>query len=708
MENELMLRGETEGGLLDQMTLLDKRMAEIQNELQQQEMRFKHLHDERGLLEQLHTINQMTSRKMNDEVFGEGKMFPSRKLFLERLPDPEEFAKVALKTAHRNLEEGAEDAQQILDEVMSRDPMSLLYEEVVHVLESYIKEPKIEMRMDPITEVFLGCAVVTCASLDEAERALTNLTGRWLLPPSTNQPVQIHYVDEIIEPKVVVESLPPDVTSQALRELLSHFGSIEEFDCRERKDRRGVESTTVRFATIDDAYTAIALQHGCPIPPAIYELEMEGDQDELLPALAQQLNLRPDDVVPIEGPQPVEGGRFVLDVSISAVGPDQVSQLLDIEEVPRVTAVVPPATIALRLPKKRKKIRPEDQEQLVLLDDKLKLEKEKTSALEKELRQVLEPQLRAKRDAADKANAELEAMRQATGWDERKQYSTHTQMDRENQISELLNELAQLQVEQTSLKEQNIKKTAQIEQLAKVLLTKDQIVEDCQMLQEQLRMKEIEYKDRVESVRTLTRILNKKEKLTDDLHTADDTKQVKALESDKKVLQHEISRHVESRRAAEKTIQAQHHRLTQLDNRIRAIAAALKELHDKDDEDSLRYRPDDWNHGDDDVSYAAYGEMQGELQACRKKLMQKDLYMLEKDANIEALEKKIEILTHAKSSNLKRANNDQRHLQSDYEMFKDFKEQQQKEAEAKKEEIKEDTRSLDKKYKRISESMYGG
>eukprot|EP01059_Diplonema_ambulator_P032380 TRINITY_DN6321_c0_g1_i5.p1 TRINITY_DN6321_c0_g1~~TRINITY_DN6321_c0_g1_i5.p1 ORF type:complete len:608 (+),score=278.22 TRINITY_DN6321_c0_g1_i5:41-1864(+) len=588
--NELVLRSDTEGGLLDQMNLLDKRMNEIQNELQQQELRFKHLHDERGLLEQLHTINQMTSRKLNDEVFGEGKMFPSRKLFLEHLPDPEQFAEIALKTAQRNLEEGAEDAQQILDEVVNKDPMTLLHEEIVHVLGSYVKEPRIEMRMDPITEVFLGCAVVTCASLDEAERALTNLTGRWLLPPSVDQPVQIHYIDEIIEPKVLVESLPPDVTASTLRELLSHYGSIEEFDCRERKDRKGLECCTVRFATIDDAYTAIALQHGCAMPPAIYELEMEGDQEVLLPTLSEQLNIRPEDIILVEGPEPLEGGRYLLSVSISVVNPDQVVSLVEEEHAPRVTAVVPPTTITLRLPKKRKKIRPEEQEQLVMLDDKLKLEKERTVELEKELRQVLEPQLRAKREAAEKAGAELEAMRQATGWDERKQYSNHTPLDRENQISELLNELAMLEVEQTSLKNLNIKKTAQIEQLAKVLLTKEDVARDCDMLREQLRFKELEYKDRVEQVRTLKRILNKKEKLTDDLHTADDTKQIKALESDKKVLQHEISRHVDSRRAAEKTIQAQHHRLTQLDNRIRAIASALRELHDKNDEESLRYR----------------------------------------------------------------------------------------------------------------------
>ena len=432
MENgDLIVRDEGSGqGLLDQMAQLDRRMAEIQNELQQQELRFKHLHDERSLLEQLHTINQMTSRKMNDEVFGDGKMFPSRKLFLERLPDPDEFAKVALHTAQRNVDEGAQDADEILQEVMNKEPMSLLHDEVIHVLETTIKEPRVEMRMDPRTKQFLGCAVVTCQNADEGERALTNLTGRWLLPPATDQPVQIHYIDETTEPRVLVDGLGPDVTGAALKELLSHYGQIEEFESRDRKDKRGIESASVKFLAVDDAYTAISLQHGCPIPPAIYDLEMKGSSpDALVPALAEYLSLPQEAVVLVSGPEEVDAasGRYILNVSIPDVPPDQVTRLVEVHpdpSGPRVLVVLPPPAITLRLPKKRKKIRPEDQvregercpllscyflshthtqqEQLVMLDDKLKLEKEKTNYLEKELRQVLEPQLRAKRDAAEK------------------------------------------------------------------------------------------------------------------------------------------------------------------------------------------------------------------------------------------------------------------------------------------------------------------
>eukprot|EP01060_Flectonema_neradi_P041608 TRINITY_DN9933_c1_g1_i1.p1 TRINITY_DN9933_c1_g1~~TRINITY_DN9933_c1_g1_i1.p1 ORF type:complete len:723 (+),score=217.21 TRINITY_DN9933_c1_g1_i1:220-2169(+) len=644
----------------------------------------------------------MTSRKLNDEVFGDGKLVPSRKLFLERLPDPDEFAAVALETAERNLEAGAEDAQQIYDEVRGKDPMALLHDEIIHVLETSIKDPRINMCIDPLTEMFLGCAVVTCATLDEAERALTNLTGRWLLPPQTDQSVQLHYIDDTADPKVSVEGLGPGTSVHALRELLSHYGSVEEIDARERKDRRGIESATVKFATIEDAYTAISIQHGCPIPPAIYDLEMQGVPEDLLPSLAHQLSLNDTDIAILSGPDEVPGSsRYTLTVSIPPiVSPEQVTQLIENTEEPRVTGVLPPPAVTLRLPKRRKKIRPEDQEQLVCLDDKLKLEKEKTMQLEKELRNVLEPQLKAKKDAADKASAELEAMKQATGWDERKQFSTHTQMDRENEISELLSELSKLQTEQASLRNDNTKKTALIEKLAKSLQRKEEVQREHDSLQEQLRDKEVEYQDRVENVRTLKRILNKKGKLTDDMIRADDTREIKGLESDKKVLQHEITRHGESRRAAEKTIQAQHHRLTQLDNRIRAIASALRELHDPSDESSALFRPPSYAD-DEHVPFAIYQAIQQELSACRKKLMQKDQAMLERDANIEALEKKIDILLRAKSSNMKRANRDHKHLQNQYEIFHQFKIQQQHEAECKKEEIQQDTDDLERKYKRI-------
>eukprot|EP01063_Lacrimia_lanifica_P011283 TRINITY_DN1809_c0_g1_i1.p1 TRINITY_DN1809_c0_g1~~TRINITY_DN1809_c0_g1_i1.p1 ORF type:complete len:713 (+),score=373.30 TRINITY_DN1809_c0_g1_i1:77-2215(+) len=711
MENgDMILRGDTEMGLLDQMNMLDRKMNEIQNELQQQELKFKHLQDERGLLEQLHTINQMTSRKMNgDSGFGDGKMLPSRKLFLERLPDPNDFARVALETAQRNLEEGAEDAQQILDEVTQKEPISLLEEEIRHVLETTITDPKIDMRMDPVTRVFLGCVVVTCGSLDEAERALTNLTGRWLLPPATDHAVQIHYIDESTDPKVLVEGLGLDVTANELHTTLSHYGIVEDFDARDRKDRKGVESATVRFASIEDAYTAISVQHGQPLPPQVYDIEMMGpDPSVFISSLARQLNIEEEDIEVRYGPEPIEGSpdRYAINCCMSVVPPENVVGLVAdaLDDDARIVVVHPPPAISLRLPKKRTKIRPEDQEQLVKLDDKLKLEKEKTAALERELRQVLLPQLRAKREAAEKANSDLEAMRQATGWDERKQFSTHTQMDRENQINELLNELANLQVEQATLKSQNIKKTAMIEKLAKKLMRKDEIEEDLENLREQLRQKELEYQDRVENVKTLKRILNKKGKLTDNLMKADDTAQIKALESDKRVLQHEIERHVKSRRAAEKTIQAQHHRLTQLDNRINAIASALSELHN-DDESAARYRPEAWVPGDATVSFADYNQLQETLQQCRQGLMSKDLEMLERDSNIEALEKKLEILRHAKSSNLTRANRDHKQLRAQFDMFMHFKDQQAAEAEAKKEELRAEMEDLDHKHKKISSSM---
>ena len=363
---DLVLMSESDGGLLDQMSLLDRRMAEIQNELQQQEIRFKHLHDERSLLEQLHTINQMTSRKMNDEVFGE-KAFPSKKLFLERLPDPDEFAKVALHTAQRNLEEGVPDADQMLQEVQEKEALSLLHDEIIHVLKTTVKEPNVHLRLDPITGLFLGCAIVTCANTDEAERTLKNLTGRWRLPPAIDQPVQIHYVDEVTEPRVLVEGLGPDVTASNMRELLGHYGQIEEFDARDRRDKRGIESASVRFASIDDAYTAISLQHGCPMPPAIYDVEMSGsDPQELVPFIAESLDIHPESVVLISGPEELDTpGRYVLNVSIPDVPPDHVTRLIEFQGTepshPRVLAVLPPPAITLRLPKKRKKIRPEDQ-----------------------------------------------------------------------------------------------------------------------------------------------------------------------------------------------------------------------------------------------------------------------------------------------------------------------------------------------------------
>eukprot|EP00755_Sulcionema_specki_P007759 Sspe_Gene.39070::Locus_18858_Transcript_1_1_Confidence_1.000_Length_2340::g.39070::m.39070 len=692
-----------DGSLLEQLNTLDDKLHELQAELQSQEHRFKYLHDERYLLEQLQTINQMASRKLNDEVFGDGKLQPSKKLFIEHLPQPEEFAVLVKEVAQRQVAEGAENAESMLEDIESKDALTLLYDEVVQVLESTVKDPKVEMRMDPLTGNFLGCAILACGSLDEGERTLTTLSNRWQLPPHEDQPVQLHYIDEATDPKVLVEGLTPQDDVNVIRDLLSHYGTVEEIETKEIK--KG--SVTVRFRTIEDAFTAISLQHGRPIPPAVFHVDVESESpDVILGELAAMLNMSEEDIDVVSPPERVEergANVYSLRISSSHAHPEDIAVLGERRASSgqvQVLSVMPPPSLTLRLPKKRKKIRPEDQEQLVMLEDKLKMEKQKTARLERELHEVLEPELNSKIRAAEKAVAELEAMRAETGWDEKRQISTHTQIDRENRINEALRDLANIKVEQAILRKETIKKTAHIEALAHKLLRKEEIMENYKNMQEELRKKEVELQDRKDDVRTLKRILGKKEKLTDEMASADDSKQIKSLESDKRVLQHEIARHVESRRAAEKTIQAQHHRIVQLTNRINAIAAALHEI--RDISQTNPYRPEG---ATTEIDVRSYERMQNELQEYRKHLMSRDMLMLERDAQIETLEKKVEILAKSKRVNLNRTTQERKHLQTQYDMFNDFRLRQEEEAEEKKAEILRDMAALEAKIAALTTSM---
>ena len=136
--------------------------------------------------------------------------------------------------------------------------------------------------------------------------------------------------------------------------------------------------------------------------------------------------------------------------------------------------------------------------------------------------------------------------------------------------------------------------------------------------------------DHEDELRTLNRIFMKKESLIKNLQKDTDVRDprnIKALESDKKVLQYEITKHSEVRRANDKTIQAQHYRLRNLETKLRAIAVALKSLKKKDltEEELMKYRPNVADSTVEEVEAGVFVMAQRELEDARRMIEAKVL-----------------------------------------------------------------------------------
>eukprot|EP01062_Namystynia_karyoxenos_P001924 TRINITY_DN10670_c0_g1_i1.p1 TRINITY_DN10670_c0_g1~~TRINITY_DN10670_c0_g1_i1.p1 ORF type:complete len:486 (+),score=178.92 TRINITY_DN10670_c0_g1_i1:133-1458(+) len=229
----------------------------------------------------------------------------------------------------------------------------------------------------------------------------------------------------------------------------------------------------------------------------------------------------------------------------------------------------------------------------------------------------------------------------------------------ENRLRELKATLAQLDDEQRIQKQISGQKTEQIEQLSQQMEELTSVQGKAEEYKALLKQKATEKQELLEDMKTLQRIHAKKETLLRDLkhgQERSDPAMMRALDADKRVLQHEIQRHADLRRGNDKTIQAQHQRGLMLEGKLRSLAAALKSLKrhlPPDDPSIAHYRPG-VPPDELEVPVELFDQVQRDLEEARRGLEMKDRLMLEKDAMVEALEKKVEIHGHAKRSMLRR------------------------------------------------------
>lgn len=299
---------------------------------------------------------------------------------------------------------------------------------------------------------------------------------------------------------------------------------------------------------------------------------------------------------------------------------------------------------------------------IVRLENTLKLEKLKTESLVKEKR-MLEQQLKVQEKEIGKVSEELDLLKSETGWTRgvRPVGMSRDSKGSENKIGELQLVIQRLEEEQRTNKQIQRKKTQLIETLSKELDGKKQLEEDLYQAQNTIKVKDRELKDLSEELKTLKRIHAKKDKLILAMENEKDDLPIKALEGDKRFLQAEIAKHLEVRRQQDRTIKVQQMRIEQLEGRVETITQALKDLKlDKPLEHALKgtIEPRELNTRDLDASNVMpekemidielYEMLQRDLESLRNALQMKEVIITEKDANVEALEKKVEILVHSK------------------------------------------------------------
>eukprot|EP01012_Entosiphon_sulcatum_P014428 TRINITY_DN1945_c0_g1_i1.p1 TRINITY_DN1945_c0_g1~~TRINITY_DN1945_c0_g1_i1.p1 ORF type:complete len:472 (+),score=173.98 TRINITY_DN1945_c0_g1_i1:41-1417(+) len=305
---------------------------------------------------------------------------------------------------------------------------------------------------------------------------------------------------------------------------------------------------------------------------------------------------------------------------------------------------------------------------IVRLESTIKLEKQRQENNLKE-KKTLDLQSAKKEKELTKLVNELELIKRETGWTRGATTTAAAKQAKdprgnEGKISELQMLVQKLEEESKTNRQIQRKKTQLIESLAKELDSKQQLEEDLYQAQNAIKVKDREIRDLMEELKTVKRLHAKQDKVIGSLEAEKESTTYKQLEGDKRFLQAEIAKHVEARRQQERAIKAQQQRIDQLQARLDNLVLTLRELGvDHHLQDAItgavvpRELPAEVDLADTSVFLPGASEtvdlevfelLQRNSESLRNQLALKDVIIGEKEANVEALEKKLELLSQAK------------------------------------------------------------
>lgn len=292
-------------------------------------------------------------------------------------------------------------------------------------------------------------------------------------------------------------------------------------------------------------------------------------------------------------------------------------------------------------------------EAMARLEANLKLERFRLEASTMEKKQ-LEQALKAKDKDLEKALKDLEEVKTETGWSRSNANRApfkESKVNSDDRIADLQRQLHRYQEEERATRALERKRSQQIEGLAKDIEIKTRLGEELNQANNMLKVKEREIKDLTEELKVMKRIQSKKDKIILDIETTKDSPPLRALEGDKKALQAEVSKQIELRRQQERTIRSQLCRIDMLEARLSAVTSALRDLGlERRVADVVRDKgkPTLDEENKDLGSQEVFEVLSRDIDHLRHALALREVLIQERDQTIEALDKKVEIVQHAK------------------------------------------------------------
>jgi hypothetical protein len=333
--------------------------------------------------------------------------------------------------------------------------------------------------------------------------------------------------------------------------------------------------------------------------------------------------------------------------------------------------------------------------QVISLENRIKLEHKKTQELQSH-GELVAKQLDDVENAISEKNNTIAIIKETTAWD-RHGYASRGFANEENTFREHQLIVTQLEEKQKTLKDVSEKLDQKIQRLTAELETKKNIEEEIQEATKMLLGKQTELTDLTDRRKQLERIMAKKEKLLAGYDREDRYKSVRLLEGDKKVLHHELARTSEAVAVNTKSILAQELRLRQLEMRLQAINAFLQDLFaDMERSEEL---PESVDPGASEVPLEEFDRLQQELAVSRHTVSWRDAELEERDAKVEQLEKKINILHCAIVTRTASAGREQTEMEREHQILEDHLNYMRSEFELEFEKLSAENAALEAKLK---------
>ena len=282
--------------------------------------------------------------------------------------------------------------------------------------------------------------------------------------------------------------------------------------------------------------------------------------------------------------------------------------------------------------------------EVIALEDKIKLASKETASLEAESALVAQHADEVERAIAEKAET-FDMITQQTGYD-RTRAASHGFVNEDNRFREHQKILLQLEEKQRTYSVNTTALTQRIEALTAELEVRKSIDDELQAAHQMLKDRQTLANKLEDDKKSLMRIMQRKDSMLKHADKQDDYKAIKQLEGDKRVLHSELGRCAEAVTTNRKSIVAQAGRIRQLEAKLAAVNNFLRAVFDNDDT-SEEDQPVGLARGATSLPLAQFEGLQAELAISRHTIADRDEQLLQLDAKVEQLERKVHILATA-------------------------------------------------------------